>query len=67
MKPYLFILIFLACSHARAQRISLTGTVAEKTSRESLQGATVYLSGVQDSTVLAGQATDSTGRFFFGD
>ena len=67
MKPYLFILIFLACSNARAQPISITGTVAEKTSRESLQGATVYLSGVQDSTVLAGQATDSTGRFFFGD
>ncbi len=55
--------VWLCPTDLSAQRISVTGKVTEKGSGEALPGAAAALLSPKDSSVVAGAATDTNGKF----
>ncbi|PKB15887.1 TonB-dependent receptor [Flavobacterium sp. 5] len=65
-KFYYFILLVFICSYVSAQNsISLKGKVIDETTKSPIESATVYLSSIKDSTVIAYTITDKFGKFDF--
>lgn len=63
-KFYLYLLLFFTCFTAFAQNtITVKGKIIDETSKLPLESATVYLSSVQDSTVIDYTISDKNGFF----
>lgn len=61
--PLLSLLFLLTGAQAQSTLLSITGTVVEKQSREPLEGAAVGMFQSNDSTLIQGTVTDSSGAF----
>jgi hypothetical protein len=63
MKNNLLLLALLFASFAYSQQFTITGIVADSTSRAPLQSATVFLESKTDSTLITYSITDVQGAF----
>ena len=63
MTRFLLLLLTLCSLSATAQKVTVTGKVAETATGETLPGATVLLLSPKDSTQVTGGAADTNGAF----
>jgi len=63
LKNSLLAVLFFTCAFAKAQSYTITGTLKDKTTQESLEAATVFLETVRDSTLLTYTISNGAGAF----
>lgn len=69
MTRYIPLLLFICCIFqlkAQAQTGSITGTVFEDATKESIELASIRILNAKDSTYVTGTATDKDGKFSVG-
>ena len=63
LRAFTIFIFFLFGASLQAQNFEITGTLKDKTTKESLEAATVYLETVRDSTLVTYTITNQNGNF----